>query len=217
MRVTVYVEGTSDVRSMNELLQPLIDRKQHAGIQISFHANLRGDGKKSVLLEAPKRAADMLLAGPPDSFVVAMPDLYPRNKGFQHETAQQLIAGIINEFKIHIERKGRVADEQTLSRFKVFCFKYELEALILAAKESLCSALGVPPEQLEGRWTLPVEDQNHDQPPSQIVDRLYREFLKASYEKTIDAPLILSDANYKDIADRCPQQFKPFVEFLENL
>jgi hypothetical protein len=70
---------------------------------------------------------------------------------------------------------------------------------------------------VEGRWKLPVEDQNHEQPPSQIIDSLYREFVKAAYEKTIDAPLILSNANYKDIAERCPQQFKPFVEFLENL
>ncbi len=217
MKVTVYVEGNSDVLSMNELLQPLIEQKQQSGISISFHAIQRGDGKKSVLFEVPERAANMLLAGPPDAFVVALPDLYPRNKGFPHETAQELIAGIIKEFEGQVKRKGHDLDLRTRSRFKAFCFKYELETLILAAQEAFCAALGIPPQRLEGRWKLPVEDQNHDQPPSQIVDALFREFTKASYEKTIDAPLILGSADYKLIADRCPQQFKPFVEFLESL
>ena len=133
MKIMVYVEGNSDVLSMNELLKSLIEDKQQTGISISFYAIQRGDGKKSVLFEVPERAANMLLAGPPDTFVVALPDLYPRNKGFPHETAQELIVGIMREFEGQVRRKGRDLDPRTRSRFKVFCFKYELETLILAA------------------------------------------------------------------------------------
>jgi hypothetical protein len=37
------------------------------------------------------------------------------------------------------------------------------------------------------------------------------------YKGTIDAPLILGNSNYTTIAQRCPQCFKPFVEYLESL
>ena len=43
-----------------------------------------------------------------------------------------------------------------------------------------------------------------------------REYNK-NYQKTVDSTLILGQAHYQDIAERCPQCFKPFVEFLENL
>ncbi len=36
-------------------------------------------------------------------------------------------------------------------------------------------------------------------------------------KKVIDAPLILGAARYSEIADACPQCFKPFVDYLESL
>ena len=43
----------------------------------------------------------------------------------------------------------------------------------------------------------------------------FRQFPKS--QDTVDAPLIMSAANYQEIAARCPQCFKPFVDFIEGL
>lgn len=53
-------------------------------------------------------------------------------------------------------------------------------------------------------------------PPKRIVEKLFNARSEV-YQDTVDAPVILSTCNYEDIADRCPQCFKPFVEFLKAL
>ena len=70
--------------------------------------------------------------------------------------------------------------------------------------------------QLPKTWTIPVEDQNHDIPPKKIVEEIFKKYGK-SYKESVDAPIILANARYQDIAELCPQAFKPFVQFLENL
>lgn len=99
----------------------------------------------------------------------------------------------------------------------MFCYKHDLEALVLASENQLRNRLGLRKDQnFLISWTIPVEDQNHDQPPSRIVERLFKAYNK-TYRKTVDSALILGQTNYQDIVERCPQCFKPFVEFLENL
>jgi hypothetical protein len=84
----------------------------------------------------------------------------------------------------------------------------------LAAREELEKRLGV--KNLSPVWKIPVEDQNHDNPPKRIVETVFRQYGK-HYHETVDAPMILAAASYVQIADRCPQCFKPFVDFLLNL
>lgn len=57
---------------------------------------------------------------------------------------------------------------------------------------------------------------NHDRPPSEIVEQLFRDSGKG-YNKTVDAKLILGKTSYQEIADKCTQCFKPFVEFIEGI
>ena len=61
-----------------------------------------------------------------------------------------------------------------------------------------------------------MEEQNQDLPPKRIVQRLFESCGK-KYQKSTDAPLILGTADYQKISDRCPQSFKPFVDFLQSL
>lgn len=96
----------------------------------------------------------------------------------------------------------------------MFCLKHDLEVLVLAAKEELLARLGTARPKIE--WKEPVEDQNHGRPPKEVVKELFSAHGK-SYEQTIDAPLILQKADYRILAERCPQCFKPFIEFLSNL
>jgi len=89
-----------------------------------------------------------------------------------------------------------------------------MEALLLAADKALKNRLGV--NHLEVTWRIPVEDQDHDNPPKRIVENLFKS-CRMHYVGTVDAPLVLGAASLQDIADRCRQCFKPFVEFLANL
>ena len=221
MRVTIYVEGRSDKNAMEALLVNLIDQKSEEGVSIEFfqikgEKNDRGgDAKKDLLLKVPIRAVDILYRTP-NSIVIVLPDLYPRNKGFTHETFQQLEAGIMENFFQALQKKG-IQDERLKERFKVFCFKYEMEALILAAESALLGKLGkLKFTSQDVTWTRPVEGQNQDRPPSKIVEQLFQDSGK-KYDKRVDPQLILGKTSYQEIAEKCPQCFKPFVEFIEGI
>jgi hypothetical protein len=209
----VYVEGPSDKAAMGALLAPLLGQKRKEGIAIDFFESPPGDKKASVLTKVPRRAANILL-NDSRAIVVAMPDLYPKNKVFRHETVNELVIGISKNFDDAVRTKGKKVDAQLKERFKVFCFKHDLEALILAAKEALKDRLGV--NFLNATWRIPVEDQNHQRPPKQIVEELFAKHGRR-YQGTVDAPLILGASKYQDIGEQCPQCFKPFVRFLASL
>ena len=218
MKVNIYVEGPSDKNAMEALLVNLIEKKSAEGVSINFFQikgkdnDKGGDAKKDLLLKAPRKAVN-ILCNNPNSIVILLPDLYPKNKEFPHETFQQLEAGIMKNFS-QVLREKRIQDERLKERFKVFCFKYEMEALILAAESGLRRKLGVT--SLAVTWTIPVEDQNHDRPPSKIVEQLFKDSGK-KYDKPVDPHLILRNTSYQEIAEKCPQCFKPFVEFIEGI
>lgn len=218
MKVEIYVEGTSDKLAMVALLAPLIEHKLQHGISINFYPvkgnnnDRGGNAKKELLIKTPNKAID-IIRNNPATIVVIMPDLYPKNIGFDHETIQELQNGILNNFNQALESKG-INDNRLRDRFRVFCFKHDLEALILAAESQLKSVLEV--NDLPITWTKPVEDQNHNVPPKRIVEQIFDRCGK-KYRGTVDSPRILGSAKYQDIAELCPQSFQPFVDFLENI
>jgi hypothetical protein len=123
------------------------------------------------------------------------------------------VRGVQNKFNEEAARKGLSDLPNLSSRFQVFCFKHDMEVLLLAARENLAAYLNCP--AFAPDWNNTVEDQNHDNPPSKIVGKWFAECGRR-YDKTMDARAILSSADYRTIAQRCPQCFKPFVEFLEG-
>ncbi len=211
MRVIVYVEGPSDKLSMQALLRPLLVAKAQEGVAIDFFETTEGDRKASLLTKAPVRAAN-ILAHDPEALVVIMPDLYPRNKAFAHETYTEMAEGIRERFEV-LGRKGW-AGGPLRERLYIFCFKHDLEALLLAADQELAGRLGI--SELQVSWRIPVEDQDLERPPKRVVEELFARWNKR-YRDTVDAPAILARANYDDIAARCPQCFKPFVDWLADL
>lgn len=211
MNVIVYVEGPSDKLAMQTLLQPLIDRKLGEGISIEFFPAPSGDAKESVLTKVPKRAVN-ILSNQPDSIVIAMPDLYPKNKAFPHACFAEMESGIAANFNRALREK-HIDDQRVRDRFRVFCFKHDLEALLLALPEELARQLGA---SINSTWAQPVEDQNHGRPPKRIVEELYRSHGRR-YKDTVDAPLVLNAARYQTVAERCSQCFKPFVDYLESV
>ncbi|HPA45055.1 MAG TPA: DUF4276 family protein [bacterium] len=213
LSVNVYVEGPSDKYAMETLLSPLIQQKKQQGIAVEFFESPSGDKKKTSLTKVPVKAANTLL-NRLDTYVVAVPDLYPMNRGFPHTNAGELIAGMKAEFQKALERKAPDCDPRIAERFRAFCFKHDLEALLLASEEALRSHLGV--SQFKQEWRQDVEEQDDKNPPKRIVERLFQECGK-KYHDVVDAPLILSKVRYEEVAARCPQGFGPFVDFLQSL
>ncbi|MEK7728991.1 MAG: DUF4276 family protein [candidate division KSB1 bacterium] len=213
MKVIIYVEGPSDKAALTALLAPLLSLKQQQGVAINFFEAPPGNKKESVLIKVPAKAANILL-NDPQTLVIALPDLYPRNIGFQHETVEELVAGVYKNLATALSSKGAKDDIRLKDRFKVFCLKHDLEALLLAALEPLKQRLGL--KELEPSWRIPVEEQNHDHPPKEIVEELFKKHGQR-YQGTVDAPMILGTASHQEIADACPQCFKPFVDFLAQV
>lgn len=209
MRVIVYVEGPSDQLAMQELLRALLDRLQASGVMVRF---LPTNGKAKLITQTPVKAANIIL-NDPDAVVIALPDLHPANLGGDHTSAAEL-ASLLRAAFSTVLAKHAVDDQRMQDRFRVHCFKHDLEALVLAARVPLASRLGKPPVKCS--WTIPVEDQDMDLPPKRIVERLFEE-RSDRYKDTIDAPLILGAARYSEVAAACPQCFKPFVDYLESL
>jgi hypothetical protein len=212
MKVFVYVEGPADKLAMEALLSALIAEKQSRGIAINFFPTPTGHNKESIVDRLPKRAID-ILRNDQDAIVAAIPDLHPFNVGFPHQTPTELAQGLMQQFRDAAHEK-QIDDERILSRFRAFCFKHDLEALILANESSLRTRLGAAKFAVD--WVRPVEDQNDQRFPKAVVEDLFKAH-KQKYRAVVDAPQILAMSNYADIADACPQCFKPFVDFLEDL
>ena len=209
MKIVVYVEGPSDRLAMQELLDNLLERLLAKGVTVDF---IPTDGKKRLMLQTPTKAVN-ILRNTPESVVIAMPDLYPPNQGLSHTTFDELKQALQQEFTKVLARK-QLTEMELKERFYIFCFKYDLEALTLAAEAQLASRLGLA--SIKPTWIKPVENQNHNKPPKRIVEQLFAAH-GDKYQDTIDTPLILGAANYPEISAACPQCFKPFVDYLESL
>jgi hypothetical protein len=195
---------------MQSLLSDLLDRLKNTGVEINF---IPLEGKRRLIAQAPLKAAN-ILGYESSTVVIAMPDLYPPNVGFPHTTFGELRSGLQLEFEKNLSRKNLLDRKNIKNRFQVFCFKYDLEVLLLAAETQLASRLRST--ALKRVWKIPVEDQNHNIPPKRIVENVFIS-CNDKYRDTIDAPIILGSAHYQDIANACPQNFKPFIDFLESL
>ncbi len=95
-----------------------------------------------------------------------------------------------------------------------YCFKYDLEVLLLASREILLERLKT--RKLSRKWTVPVEDQDHNQPPKRIVEMLFYS-AGVKYKDTADAPWVLARSAYRDLMNKCQRNFKPFIEDLRKI
>ncbi|HUT53751.1 MAG TPA: DUF4276 family protein [bacterium] len=209
-RLVVYVEGPSDKSAMEVLLSEKIKEAAEKGIGICF--NNHWQGKTALLQKGPERAADILI-NDSNAHVVLLPDLYPKNAGGPNETVKELNDLLYGRVQEALRKRGITSSDPFLGRFHVHCFKYDLEVLLLAAREELQSFLGI--KELPVTWREPVEDQDHENNPKKLVEELFRRHGKKYQEKS-DAPQILKASCLDLIIRRCPQCFAPFVGFLES-
>ncbi|WP_333641587.1 DUF4276 family protein [Mesotoga prima] len=210
-QLIVYVEGESDRLALTTLLKPLIDKKNSEGIAIEFasvgQSGNMSNNKKALLVKYPRKAYQ-IIRNNRESAVVLLPDLYPYNVGVPHVNYSQLRDGIMYSFAAMLSEH----ENELRSRFKVFCFKHDLEVLLLAAIDQLQEYLGM---NIRRTWSEEVEDQDDNSPPKKIIESLFRKAKKRYGVAT--AAEILRKASLEDIRAKCPQSFAPFLEYIEKL
>ncbi len=206
--IFVYLEGQSDQIGMRRLLSHPIDCATAKGNRVEFYFM---GGKKSLLNNGHKKAIN-ILRNKPNSWVFLVPDLYPQNISFAHSTYEELKKELEKRFESELKRKN--CDDRLKERFLVHCFKYDLEVLLLASDKHLLKRLGTT--KFTQTWANPVEDQDHHRPPKRVVEDLFSDADK-KYKETADVPWILEQSDYNELQNKCPQNFKPFLEDLLKL
>jgi hypothetical protein len=210
--VIVYVEGRSDRLMLEALLAPLIGLRRQSGVEIRIRETEDGDRKHSLLTKTPRKAAGILINSP-NTVVAAVPDLNPLGHGAPHGSFAELEASMTRLFVDALRGKG-CDDGRLHPRFRVFCFKWDIEVLLLASREQLAAHLGA--HTLVATWREPVEDQDDSRPPKVVITELFREQGRR-YRGHIDGPAILRAATIDTVLERCPQHFARFVAFLRGV
>lgn len=209
MKIIVYVEGPSDRTSMEKLLSPLIQEASVKGVAIKFSSL---EGKKKLVNKGPKKALN-IIRNNPDDCVFLVPDLYPVNVSVPHASREELQSALKQSFDQLVTEKG-LQDIQPGERYFVHCFKYDMESLLLASKDALKARVGK--ERFSAAWSMPVEDQDENDPPKKVVERIFSG-AGMKYKDTVDAPWIMERSDLNAVLDQCPQAFAPFVEDIRRL
>jgi len=213
LRILVYVEGPSDCTALRTIFKDLIRQAGESRVGLSF---ISLSNKAQLIRKVGGRAASHLKANP-DDWVFAMPDLYPldlSNGPGKHKTKEELRAFLQRDFDNEASKVGMSTAKR--AHYRPHCFKYDLEALLLADPSALRGRLETS-DKLESQWRQPVEDQNDSMPPKVIVDRLFKKYKSRRYNPVVDASAILARASMDTIRKACGQCFGPLVDELSVL
>lgn len=204
MRVLLFVEGETERDGLPPLLARLIRETADVNVKVQpicfrgAQNYLKEIATKVGLYLKDPKARDIVAA-------VGFVDLYGLNIPLPNwekaSTADKVAIG-----RKHIE------SEVGNARFRQYFAVHETEALILADTEQL------PPEvrkSLPGKCIRP-EEVNHDQPPSKLLDRLYRDKVGRPYRKTVDGINLLRSLSYSSLVAKCPY-FRAMLDDLTAL
>ncbi len=220
MKIWVFVEGPSDRLALMALWDGWLRSLGAKGWGIQV---LPLDGKSQYLRKIGHRAAEKLAQDSQD-LVVGLPDLYPiaPYRGTQYEHAdlpalQTIQKSLVQDALCTVF--GFKGTDAAMGRFHASAMKYDLEVLLLAAKESLRTRLKT--KEALGNWRTPPEDQNHDKPPKRIVEELFRTKLGHAYRDTVDFAAVMRKAELRDVLFdergyvQCPT-FKAVVDWVAD-
>lgn len=210
MKIIVYVEGPSDRDGLGALFDSLIKQAAQNGCRIQF---VPMEGKHPLVTKVPLRAVN-ILRNDRDAHVFTLPDLYPP-LGHPHSSGAELKQTLVRAFQDECKRL-KVDFTRLAERFHVHCLKHDFEVLLLASEDKLKRYLGLQAFPSQIRWRQPVEGQDHQKPPKRVIEELFQH-VKRRYIDTFDAPLILQGIDPFDLASKCPQCFKPFLDDILKL
>jgi hypothetical protein len=131
----------------------------------------------------------------------------------KHASAGEMSRVLKSKFEVCANKVSLSADAS--GHFRAHCLKHDLEALLLAAAGELRQRLKTT-DKLRDWWRQPVEDQNDNNPPKQIVKALFKKYTPREYIEDVDAPWILERAKLDIIESTCVC-FGAFVRELREL
>ena len=218
MKVWVYVEGKSDSKALSALWRNWAEVLRESGWGIR---TIPLDNKSRFFSKIGSRAVEKLMNNE-DDLVVGLPDLHPNqiyeNTEYQHRNLQELINLQRRLVERSLQSRTRTVDIQScLNRFYPCALKYDLEVLLLTVPNQLKSLLRMRTRP-QG-WRLPPENQNHQNPPKKIIERLFRTHLNRRYRETTDCYSILNRVDLSDVlfdvrgVEQCPC-FKAMVDWV---
>ena len=194
MKAWVFVEGPADVSGLEALWHDWRKRLKKLGHGIKI---IPLHDKSRFLKRFGERAAEKLAASDVD-VVVGLPDLHPlqpesdqEHKHTDLEELKDVQQHSVKQALTTTQGLSRPAATKALKRLHASAFKHDFEMLLLAAKAQLREVLGTSDKI--GKWREPVEDQNLQDPPKRVVEKLFRSKTpkKRAYRDTTDAPAVL--------------------------
>lgn len=190
MRFLLFVEGHTEKYALRDFLKRWLDPKLESRVGIDV---ILFEGYGPYYSTIAKRV-NFILAGKPAADVIAAiglvdlhgPEIYPQHLKEARERYTWA--------KEHLERK--VDHPKFRQHFAV----HETEAWILSQPEVLPLAVR---KALPGKCSRP-ETVNFDQPPAELLTRLYREKLKRKFKKTGDGANLFSELSPQNAYEKCP-------------
>ncbi len=190
MRFVLFVEGHTERAVLPAFLKRWLDPQLEQPIGIKV---VRFEGWRDYVKEIGKKVA-LNLSGKAGADVVAAiglldlhgPDFYPDNAG---KPAQRY-----RWAKAYLEE---IVDN---TRFRQHFAVHELEAWLQAEP-------GIFPRDVAGvlsNCATQPEDVNFSEPPSMLLDRVYRERLGRAYAKVVDGSNLFQVLDPSRAFDRCP-------------
>jgi hypothetical protein len=181
------------------------------------------EDKMRLLKKIGAHAAEKLVSSPDDR-VIALPDLYPMKSYDNTEFRHGNLSGLRELLNLRVADALKhlyKADPQLFMwRFYASALKHDLESLLLAAEPALTKYLRVGGRL--GAWNNLVEDQNDDEPPKRIIEKIFRTKSpkRIAYRDTVHAPAILEQVenldsllHFENGRVRCPT-FKDTVDWI---
>ena len=190
MRFVVFVEGYLEKIALPPFLRNWLNSATTRPVGVNVIRFQGGGEFKNKLASAVRRH----LNGPSNFDLIAVVgilDLYGVNYYPNHvSTVRQRYDWLCQHFENEVDS----------SKFHMFCAVHEFEAWILSQPENLPSDVR---EALPGRVQNP-ESVNFHNPPSKLLQRLYRQRLKRDYKKIVDGSSLFSRLDPAVARDKCP-------------
>jgi hypothetical protein len=202
MKFVLFVEGHTEKKAIPEFLKRKLDPQlsKPVGIKIvrfeGWQDYVKNIAKKVALNLSGQTGADVIAAiGLLDLFG---PTFYPLGK----TDAEAKMAWAKEYLETSVDNR----------RFRQHFAVHELEAWLLASPDGLPDAVR---NALPGKCTQP-EGVNFDEPPSMLLERLYREKLGRHYKKITDGTNLFRRLEPNAVRAKCPH-FKALVDEMFEL
>ena len=218
MKVWVYVEGRSDKDALSALCRNWKQDLRTSGWGIEI---VPLDNKSKYFKRIGPRVAEKLVHDESD-LVVGLPDLYPNkefeNTDYRHENLKELIelqTQLVN--RSLRDKFGPGNTDLRISRFYASALKHDLEMLLLTVPNQLQSLLKM--QNRPHGWRFPPEDQNQNNPPKNIVEKLFQKHRKQSYLEAKDGHAILRNVDISEVLydergqEQCPT-FRAMLDWI---